>query len=93
MVRILKLLCCDRLDNAVSSPDLDPFMCCLGVCFAQQSFGAQILATLNIGSWAYMMMPISASQEAPVLQVGLNLTFWPNGPGFGLHVDVASASE
>ncbi|KAK9867024.1 hypothetical protein WJX84_001923 [Apatococcus fuscideae] len=36
----------------------------------------QILATLNIGSWAYMMMPISADQETPVLQMRLQQFAW-----------------
>ncbi len=31
----------------------------------------QILASLNIGAWAYMTMPIAAEQETPILQVSI----------------------
>ncbi|KAK9861930.1 hypothetical protein WJX84_008755 [Apatococcus fuscideae] len=50
---------------------------CTSLIFAWQGLlPMQVLATLNIGAWAYLMMPLTSTEELPSTQVPLQEFAW-----------------
>ena len=59
------------IGDAESHPNLAAHSLKIEQKAVRETWVMQILASLNIGAWAYMMMPLSPEQEEiPKLQVG-----------------------